>query len=224
MDTREAECVKIEECENWSEVAMPFPLDQYGQETIERHFKRRQFRWDEDYFTSVLECPRSKHDVYWAAIGLRKVGTERSVPALRALFTFPMKDVKCVSILTIAHIVREKATLILSEALLDPKYPEKTYAMWAINDAADERAIPAVLEYFSRNKSKLRNGKLVNGTFVDGVQFLANHTDKHADARVFLESISGFWKKICAGERTELQKRLPELARNIEERSNLTKV
>jgi hypothetical protein len=171
---------------------MPFPLDKTSEEFIERHFRRRQFRWDEEYFASVLDHPRSKHDVYWASIGLRKVGTERSVPRLRALFTFPMKDVKCVSILTIAHVAGERATPIFCEALLDPKYPEKTYAMWAINDAADERAVPAVLEYFKRNRSKLRNGKLCNGTIGDGMQFLARFANSHPDVRNFFDGISEY--------------------------------
>ena len=77
-----------------------------------------------------------------------------------------MQDVKCVAILTIAHIARESATPTISHALLDPVYREKAYAMWAINDAADERAIPAVLNYFAKNKAKLKAGHLKNGTFV----------------------------------------------------------
>jgi hypothetical protein len=97
-----------------------------------------------------------------------------------------MQDVQCVAILTIAHLAREKATPIFSHALLDPTYREKTYAMWAINDAADERAIPAVLEYFTKNKSKLKQGQLTNGTFVDGAPFLSRHAEGHADAQLFL--------------------------------------
>ena len=131
---------------------MPFPLGKLEKDFVEKHFKRMPFCWDEDFFLKVLEHPRNKHDVYWAAIGLREVGTDRSIEALKTLFAFPMQDVKCVAILTIAHVARETATPIFSDALLDPGYRDKTYAMWAINDAADERAIPAVLEYFSRNK------------------------------------------------------------------------
>lgn len=198
---------------------MPFPIDQNTEGFIEGHFKRRQFRWDEDYFLGVLEHPRGKHDVYWSAIALRKVGTDKSIEPLRALLTFPMQDVKCVAILTISHIARERATPILSLALLDPVYREKGYAMWAINDAADERAIVAVLEYFTKNKSKLKNGKLTNGTFVDGAEFLSRHVENHKDARAFIEGIPAFWQKLILGERTELQKRLPELAQKIEETS-----
>lgn len=198
---------------------MPFPLDHTTEDFIGRHFKKRQFRWDENFFLEVLERPRNKYDVYWAAIALRKVGTVKSVNPLRALLTFPMQDVKCVSILTIAHIMREQSTPISCLALPDPSYPEKTYAMWAINDAADARAVPAVLEYFSKNKSKLKGGKLTNSTFVDGVQFLAKHAGTHSEADAFLQSIPGFWHNLLDDERTELAKRLPEIVSKIEEAS-----
>lgn len=198
---------------------MPFPLNKSDNGFIESQLKGRQFRWDEAYFLSVLEHPRSKHDVYWAAIALRKVGTDKSIEPLRALLTFPMQDVKCVAMLTIAHIARERATPILSHALLDPLYRERVYAMWAINDAADDRAVPAVLEYFSKNKSKMNKGQLKNGTFVNGVEFLSKHAEKHPEAQSFLSSIPTFWNKLLVGERTELQKRLPELAQQFEEAS-----
>lgn len=198
---------------------MPFPLDSGTEGFVELHFRKRQFRWDEDYFISVLEHPRSKHDVYRAAIALRKVGTDKSIGPLRALLTFPMQDVKCVAILTIAHIARERATPILSLALLDPLYREKAYAIWAINDAADERAIPAVLEYFSKNKSKLKNGRLTNGTFVAGVEFLSKHAENHPEVQSFLNRVPTFWNKLLVGERTEVRKRLPELARRFEDAS-----
>src|SRR5215470_8461284 len=121
---------------------MPFPIDNNDVSIgfIEKHFRKRAFVWSEDYFFSILNAPRSKYDVYWSAIGLRRVGTERSVPVLLRFLTYPMQDVKCVSILTIAHIGRASVTPLLADALLNPEYREKVYAMWAILDAADERA------------------------------------------------------------------------------------
>jgi len=91
--------------------------------------------------------------------------------------------------------------------------------MWAINDAADERAIPAVLNYFAQNKAKLKAGHLKNGTFVAGVEFLSKHAVNHVAVQLFLTSIPTFWNKLLVGEREELQKRLPELAKNIEDAS-----
>src|SRR5215468_3931473 len=105
---------------------MPFPLEdnEVSIGFIERHFRRRGFVWSEDFFLSVLNAPRSKHDVYWSAIGLRKVGTKRSIPVLLEFLTYPMQDVKTVSILTIAHLGGASTTPLLADALLNPKYRE----------------------------------------------------------------------------------------------------
>jgi HEAT repeat protein len=171
----------------------------------------------EDYLLSVLNEPRSKFDVYWSALGLRKVGTSRSIPVLLNLLTYPMQDVKCVAILTIAHIGGEGVTPLLAEALLSPNYREKGYAMWAILDAADERAISAVLQYFSKNRSKLRAGKL--DTLGDGIRFLAKFMSSNAEARAFVEAIPAYWNRLPKGTRAELNKHLPELVAQIEAQS-----
>jgi len=191
---------------------MPFPLDRT--ESIERHFRKRQFVWSEDFFLSVLREPHSKWDVYWSALGLRRVGSLRAVPILVGLFTYPMRDVKCVAILTIAHLGRASVTPILADALLSPSYREKAYAMWAILDAADNRAIPAVLQYFSKNRAKLRAGRL--DAFGDGMRYLAKFTNTSAAARAFIEAIPTYWSHIPLGTREEIKKHLPELAAQIE--------
>ena len=196
---------------------MPFPLGS-SQNSIEKHFRKRAFVWSEDYFLSVLNAPRSKYDVYWSALGLRKVGSNRSIPALVNLLTYPMQDVKCVAILTIAHIGGASVTPLLVEALLSPNYREKDYAMWAIFDAADERAIPAVVEYFSKNRSKLRTGKL--GSFGFGTRYLAKYRDSHHESRAFIEQIPTYWNRLPAGAREELKKHLPDLVDQVAARSS----
>ena len=192
---------------------MPFPLD-IGQDAIERHFRKRGFAWTEDFFLSVLNEPRSKHDVYWSALGLRKVGSHRCIPSLVSLLAYPMQDVKCVAILTIAHIGRASVTPILADALVSPNYREKGYAMWAILDAADDHAIPAVLQYFSKNRSKLRAGKL--DAFGDGTRYLAKFMGSDAKARAFIEEIPTYWRRIPNGAREEIKKHLPDLVAQIE--------
>jgi hypothetical protein len=196
---------------------MPFPLDRL--EVIERHFRKRKFVWSEDFFLAVPKEPRSKYDVYWSAIGLRKVGSPRSIPILVSLLAYPMQDVKCVSILTIAHIGGASATPVLGDALSSPNYREKGYAMWAILDVADERAIPAVLEYFSKNRAKLRAGKL--DTFGDGVRYLSRFIHVSAEARAFVEGISKYWNRINEGTRVEMKKHIPELVAQIEADSRM---
>src|SRR5262249_12239858 len=143
---------------------MAFPLSDYTRQAIEHHFRRKNLQWSEPYFLDVLANSTQKHDVYWAVIALRDCGTSAAIPALKAKLTYPMKDVKCVSMLTIAHIAGAAETECYTESLLDAAYPEKGYAMWAVNDAADDRAVEGVLAYFTKNRSRLRRGELSNGT------------------------------------------------------------
>ena len=200
-------------------IGMPFPLEDNDVSIgfIERHFRRRGFVWSEDFFLSVLSAPRSKYDVYWSAIGLRKVGTNRSIPVLLGFLTYPMQDVKTVSILTIAHLGGASTTPLLADALLNPKYREKDYAMWAVRDAADERAIPAVLDYFAKNRAKLRAGKL--GAFGDGLLYLSKFGNEVPAVRTFIDEVPTYWDKLPQGTREERRKHLSQLVELIASRT-----
>jgi hypothetical protein len=64
-----------------------------------------------------------------------------------------MQDVKATSILTIAHIAGARETPFYAQALLDPGYPLKDYAMWAAEEPADERAVDAVARLWAVQRS-----------------------------------------------------------------------
>ena len=187
---------------------MPFPLAAGTRDTIERYFRRHDLAWTEEFFVRVLESSERKHDVYWATIALRECGTATCLDALKAKLHYPMQDVKCTSLLTVAHIAGPSETPLYAAALLDPAYREKGYAMWAIRDAADARAVDAVLAYFRKNRSKLKNGTLVNGTVADGIEYLARY---RADPGVgaFLEEVRGVGDRLGPGNVAEIKKRVP---------------
>ena len=176
---------------------------------IERHFRRKDLHWTEEYFIAALDSPK-KHDVYWATIALRDCGTMRCVPALSSKLSYPMKDVKCTSLLTIAHIARAVETPLYAKALLDPAYPEKTYAMWAIRDAADERAVDSVLAYFRKNRAKILRGELYNATLPDGIEYLSRHAATQPAIHEFFADIRRAWASLGAGEREEITRRVPD--------------
>jgi ribosomal protein L7/L12 len=159
---------------------------------VEGHFRRKGLRWDEDYFLDQLSSLH-KHDVYWAVIALREFGTEKSVAPLKALLYHPMQDVKATSILTIARISGGRETPFYAQALLDPAYPMKAYAMWAIADSADERAVDAVLQYFKVNRSKLKNGKINREALGLGVRYLKRFCDSRPDVSEFLDNLAITW-------------------------------
>jgi hypothetical protein len=186
---------------------MPFPLSNDTELAIRRHF-RKKLEWTEEYFINVLKTSARRYDIYWAVIALRDCGTPRSIPALREKLTYPMQDVKCCSILTIAHIGGADETPLYAEALSSPEYREKGYAMWAIRDAADHRAVPAVLAYFKKNRSRLRSGNLGNGTVADGLEFLERHERASDEIPRLFDDVRGFWERLPQGERTEIAKRV----------------
>jgi hypothetical protein len=192
---------------------MPFPIDEYSKEVITSHFRRKRLVWSEDYFIQKLDNPGSKYDVYFATIALRDCGTEKCIPSLKAKIYYPMQDVKCTSLLTIAHIAREKESDFYAQCLLDTKYREKGYAMWAINDAADQRAVEAVCAYFEKNNNKFSRGLLANGTVVDGINFLLKQSTISARAKSFLNYVKEIWFNLPQGERQELIKNAPYFER-----------
>ena len=119
-----------------------------------------------------------------------------------------MRDVMSTSILTIAHIAGVAESSFYGQALLDPKYPEKGYAMWAIRVAADQRASEAVLSYFGKNLSKIRRGKLYNATLADGLEYLQRYLETQPGVIEFFEQIDRCWESLAEGERQEISKRV----------------
>ena len=176
---------------------------------MQHHFRRDKFAWTEDFFLAVLKHSHRKYDVYWAVLGLRDCGTSRSIPHLKDKLAFPMQDIKATAILTIAHIAGPAETALYAEALLDPKYREKGYAMWAIRDSADDRAVDAVIAYFRKNMSRIRRGQFHNATLPDGLEYLHKFIDAKPEVTMLFSDIKGCWEQIAEGERVEISKRAP---------------
>jgi hypothetical protein len=165
---------------------LPFPLSISSRSIIEGHFKRKGLKWEEDFFLDML-ASANRHDVYFAVIALRDCGTDRSVGPLKGLLHHPMQDVKATSILTIAQIAGARETAFYAEALLDPAYSQKIYALWAMNDCADERAADAVLQYFKRNRSRIKSGKFDLHALNHGIDYLRRIRGTSADFLEFLD-------------------------------------
>ena len=186
-----------------------YPVDDFTKGAIIDYFRRKKIVWNEEYFISMLENSPSRHDVYFATIALRDCGSERCIPALKAKLHYKMQDVKCTAILTIAHIAGEKETDLYAQCLLDPEYRQPAYAIWAIKDAGDERAISAVLGYFHKNRGKIRSGKLLNGTIADGLEYLQKFRTANEEVEKLFTFIKENWEALPLGERNEIGKRIP---------------
>lgn len=171
---------------------MRFELDDSTSGAVNHYFRKRiGFEWNEEFFLGAISSARSKYDVYWSVIALRKVGTSRAIPYLKELILYPMSDVKSCAVLTISQIAKATETEFYAGTLLNPKYREKSFAMWAIEDAADERAIPAVVEYLKKNLGKIRsnfssNRSLHKETVLDAGRYLLRFARTNPLAREML--------------------------------------
>jgi hypothetical protein len=182
-------------------------------ETIQKYFRRKRIPYTEDALLAVLEDGTQRQAVYWATIGLRDVGTMRSVPFLQAKLHYPMQDVKDCAILTVAHIAGAAATDFYVDALLD-KRTRKLYPMWAIRVAADERAIDAVLAYVGRVLQRLERPTPSDpgDAYVDGLEYLARF---HAiDPRIppMFDRVRRIWHLLPAGAQSRLAVSIPNIA------------
>ncbi len=173
---------------------MSFPNNDSVRNTIEKYCKKKKIEYSENSFLSILENDKSgKNDVYMAVIGLRDVGTEKSIEPLKKLLHYPKQDVKDCSILTVCHIAHEKETDYYIEALLDKK-TKKDYPMWAILDSADEKANEAVIQYLSDVYKKWKQPKCeyAGSAFLDGLLYLDRFFEKNSD----IEKIFQLYKNI----------------------------
>jgi hypothetical protein len=203
---------------------MPFPSDPTTTATIRQMLARKGIAYDEASLIGVLDNPRSgRMQVYWAVAALGDVGTQKCIPALKRMLHYPMRDVKDCSIVTIAHIAGAAETQFYIDALRD-KRTQKSYPMWAIYDAADERAVPAVIEYLLRDRKRFDpNGTAVQ-TYTCGITYLAKFQRNDPRIEELVTDFKKRWAELASRERTTLLQMIPwnvELARVLGDEASM---
>jgi hypothetical protein len=165
-----------------------FALTDEDWELVAAHFRRRHILPVEEELIRVLDDPKSKQDVYWAVIALRQVGSLRCIPALKAKLHYPMQDVKDCVLLTIAHLAGEAETPFYVHALED-KRTRKSYPMWAIEVAGDERAVDPVARYVTGvlKKSPPPSAGFAGETYIKALQFLAQFRSERPELEAVFE-------------------------------------
>lgn len=188
---------------------MPFPLNDINREFIESHFrkrrKRQDFAWNEDFFLEILQSSQDKHDLNYAGQALRAVGTDRAIPFLKPLAHFPVNDVRAVAVLTVAHIARATESDWYAELLDDPKFRMKDYALWAIQEAGDERALETVMSFFNAKRRLIESGKLDSFQIALGRDYLQRIGVSPSEAANLLEEA---WTKVPEEERVRHGKQI----------------
>jgi HEAT repeat protein len=132
----------------------------------------------EDWALSLLKRTMNEYDIYYITLLLHKVGTQKSVSALRRLLEYHRQDVKSLAFGALADIEKEKEAMFYMRYLQRGQL--KFEAMEAIYKYADENAIQAVTARITELLSKRRSSarmtiETVKNGFTDlmlGMEFL----------------------------------------------------
>jgi len=168
---------------------MPFSNESWLTLDIKRHFQRKKVDYNEDSLINVLLNEQSnKNDVWYAVLGLRDVGTEKCIPYLKKLATYPKQDVKDCSVITISHLVGVDETDFYIGLLQRKKY-RKGYPLLAILASADERAIEPVIDYLTPIYKKLSRPTIWkdNGDFIDALRYLYKYYEINKGAKEMVD-------------------------------------
>ena len=165
---------------------------------------------------NVLKNSTNKYAKYWAVIGLREIGTEKCIPYLKALKDFPMQDIKDCLLLTIAHISGSLETEFYI-SILQEKGTRKDYAMWAIKDSADERAIEPVLQFIESAYKKLNQpkSKYYSIAYMDGLIFLSRYFNKDKRIKDIYDKFIRIKNKLPQGTKVTLCKEISYFNENL---------
>lgn len=143
----------------------------------------------EDWALNLLKRTVNEYDIYYITLLLHKVGTPKSVPALRRLLEYHRQDVKSLAFAAIADIEKEKEAMFYTRCLMRGQL--KFEAMEAIYKYADENAIQAVTARITELLSKRRSSarmtiETVKNGFTDlmlGMEFLFRFRTAKSDVK-----------------------------------------
>ena len=99
----------------------------------------------EPYLIQVVATSNDQYDLTFACSALLRVGSKAAIPALTALVHHPVEDVKCSAISALGVLGDSSLTPTYLDALSDRSWAAKTFAMNAIHEKGDERAIGPVV-------------------------------------------------------------------------------
>jgi HEAT repeat protein len=115
----------------------------------------------------VLEDPRHRDDLPGANAALGALGSKAAIPALTALIHHPVEDVKTSAIHALKEIGDASLTPVYLDALSDRSWVAKWYAMHALAEHGDDRAIDAVCDRLRASLSRDRKTNIGGMSEVD---------------------------------------------------------
>ena len=181
---------------NWS-------LDYKANDYVIDYFKKKKMPYNEDSMIECLKNQRNKHELYWAILALRQVGTIKSIEYLKNVVTYRNFDVQGTSVLNIGKFANGAENEFLGQLLLNKDFRAKWYAMAAIGLKQNDKAVPYVLEYALKTikSPKKRDEKLTLGqTETDDlmVEYLARFAPENEQSKKIFARINKNFENLPA--------------------------
>jgi len=107
--------------------------------------KRAGYAANEADLTRAIKENKSKMLVYYAAVAMKKYGTQKSIPLLKSLLDYPKVDVKIVSLIAIANIAGNKEKDLYVQLLSGRNTDMRLYSMAIIWQLDIKEALPQVV-------------------------------------------------------------------------------
>lgn len=80
-------------------------IDKTG--AISEYFHNEKIPFTEETMINCLKMKRNKHEIYWAVLALRMLGTQKAIQYLKEVSTYKNLDVQGASVLTIAYLAED---------------------------------------------------------------------------------------------------------------------
>ena len=162
-------------------------LDLNNSTFVKDYFKKKKMPYNEETMIDCLINQRNKHELYWAILALREVGTIKSVEYLKKVVTYKNLDVQGISVMTIAKLANGSENEFLGKLLLDKDFRAKWYVVFSFNYKANEKAVPYALEYglktIKSSKNQPEAGRLI-------VKYLARFAPKNEQSKKIFARIN----------------------------------
>ena len=151
------------------------------------YFKKKKMPYNEDTMIDCLKNQRNKHELYWAILALRQVGTIKSIEYLKNITTYKSLDVQGTSVLTIAKLANGTENEFLGKLLLEKDFRAKWYVVVAFNYKANNKAVPYALEYGLKTIKSSKNQPEA-GTVI--VEYLARFAPENEQSKKIFARIN----------------------------------
>lgn len=175
---------------------------------IRDYFEEKKLPFTEETMIHCLSQQNNKHELYWAILALRMIGTKRCIEPLKKVATYPNLDVQGLSVMTIAKFANGTENEFLAGLLLDKAFKAKWYAVYAFNFKANNHAVTHAITYGLKTIKSAKN-KPEAGSLI--VEYLARFAPENTEAKKIFARINHDFDQLSAEEKSVFSTQFPHI-------------